>query len=141
MPVAVRVVGLAELRRDLRRVDAALPKELAAVNQQAGEVVAAEARRRAPKGAHQGGGRVSPISSTITAGRRQRAATVSIGGARSPHAPVYEFGGTIPRHHSSARTRVTQRAYLYPALEAKRTEVTVLYARLVEQLMSRAFPS
>jgi hypothetical protein len=163
MPAAefagVRVVGLDALRRDLRRLDKRLPGEvLGRANKAAGEIVAGEARRRAPAGEHQGGGTVVPIASSIRAGQQARRAVVSMGGGRTPHAEVTEFGGTIPRrgvdptvsatvrarHQSYARhglsvTHVEQRAFLYPAIYAKSDEVVARYEQLVADALGDAF--
>ena len=135
----VEIAGLRELRRALNLVDKQFGKELAEANNQAAEIVAAEARRRAPSGPHQGGGTVVPIAASIRALRGQRRAAVSMGGAKTPHAEPTEFGGTIPRHHSLAHTHIQQRAFLYPAIAAKRAEVVQTYAYLVDRLTSRAF--
>jgi hypothetical protein len=96
--------------------------------------------------------------SSIRPGGTQRAGYVAIGGARSPHAPVYEFGGTIPRRgqgastvakiqarHGSfekaglAITRVRARPYLYPAIAAKTDEVVEFYGRVLDRISRRAF--
>lgn len=157
--VGIRVVGLAQLRRDLRAVDRKWGPELGKTNFQVASVVVAEAERRAPRGVHQGGGKVAPISSTITALRRQQAAAVSIGGTRSPHAEVIEFGGNIPRrgsdpavvtrarqHHKSFRragvsslTHVAAQPYLYPAIDATRERVVNMYGLLLDRLLGRVF--
>ncbi len=135
----VEVVGLYELRRALNQVDRQFGRELAETNNRAAEIVAEEARRRAPKGPHQGGGAVVPISGSIRALRGQRRAAVSMGGAKTPHAEPTEFGGTLPRHHSSSRTTVVQRAFLYPAIGAKTGEVVQSYQYMLGRLMGRAF--
>lgn len=135
----IRVLGLAELRRDLKRLGAQWPKELAKANNRAAEVVAAEARRRAPAGPHQGGGSVTAITQSIRATKAQRSASVSFGGPRSPHAAPTEFGGTLPRHASRSRTTVRQRAFLYPAIAAKTDEVVLTYQAMLERLMDAAF--
>jgi len=155
----IEVVGLRDLRRELRRVSTEFPKELAIANQKAAEVVAKEARLRAPEGRHEGGGLVVPIKSSITVGRQQSRGVVSIGGARTPHGVVTEFGGTIPRmgshrgqvkeaqakHRGFRRyggisvTHVRKQAYLIPALDAKRDEAVEVYNELVGDIMRRAF--
>jgi hypothetical protein len=156
---AIEVTGLRELRTALRQASAELPRELARVNQQAAEIVAAEARRRAPEGPHEGKPAITPVRQSIRALRQQSKGVVAIGGARSPHAVVLEFGGTIPRRGQSkllvvqqqrahrgferaglAVTRVRAQPYVYPALDAKRDEVVEAYADLVGKLLHRAFP-
>jgi hypothetical protein len=137
----VEVVGLREFRRELKRIGPQWPKELRQANKDAAELVAAEARRRAPRGPHEGGGRVVPIHLNIRALGSQRAGQVATGGARSPHGPVYEFGGSIPRRgDTAARTQVRAQPYIYPALGAMRDEVVEFYGEAVDRVSRRAFP-
>ena len=139
---AIEVHGLREFRRELRQAGQQFPRELRQANRDAAEVVVPEVRRRAPKGPHQGGGNVQPIAASVRAGGTQRAGYVAVGGARSPHAPVYEFkGATLPRHASEARTQVTAQPYIYPAIEAKADEVVEVYGQALDRLTKRAFPS
>jgi hypothetical protein len=137
---SIQVKGLRELRRELKRIDRELPRELAKVNQEVAEIFAGEMRTRAPKGPHQGGGRVTPIAPSVKAGRQQARGVVAIGGARSPHALPINFGGTIARYHSTSRTRVVAREFIFSSLGAKRDEGVDRYGELLEKLMRRAFP-
>jgi HK97 gp10 family phage protein len=159
---AVEVVGLRELRRELKRAGEEFPKELRAANAKAAEVVAVEARRRAPRGPHQGGpkGRPPvPVASSIRTYGLAGKAQVGIGGSRTPHGQVLEFGGSVPRRgQSKALVRQQQRAhrgfqraglavtmvkaqpYLYPAIAATREEVVDVYGAALDRLMRRAFP-
>jgi hypothetical protein len=136
---AIEVHGLRDFRRELRRMGQEFPRELRQANKGAADLVAPEARRRVPRGPHQGGGRVQPIIASVKAGGTQRAGYVAIGGARSPHAPVYEFGGTLRRHASASRTQVTARPFLYPAIAARTDEVVDFYGRALDRLSRRAF--
>jgi len=137
---AVEVHGLREFRRELRQAGQQFPKELRQANKDAAEVVVPEVRRRAPKGPHEGGGNVQPIVASVRAGGTQRAGYVAVGGARSPHAPVYEFpGATLPRHASESRTRVATQPYIYPSLDAKADEVVEVYGKALDRLTRRAF--
>lgn len=135
----IRIEGLSELRRALRQVSPQWGPVLGKANQDAAQIVATEATRRAPRGPHQGGGRVAPISSTITALRKQNKGVVAMGGARSPHAPPTEFGGTLPRHASSKRTRVAKRPFLYPALQYREPQVIETYGKALEKIMRTVF--
>ena len=137
---AIEVHGLREFRRALREAGQQFPKELRQANKEAAELVAPEVRRRAPKGPHEGGGRVQPIVASVRAGGTQRAGYVAVGGARSPHAPVYEFGGTLRRHASTVRTQVMARPYVYPSVEAKADEVVDFYGEALDRVARRAFP-
>lgn len=131
----VEVAGLRQLRATLTAADPALVTQVAQANNRAAEVVAAEARRRAPAGPHQGGGTVTPIRASVKALRAARAAAVAMGGARSPHAAPTEFGGTLRRFNSTSRTRVTHRAFLYPAIEATRPEVIRVYTLALNRIV------
>lgn len=167
--VDIEVLGLRELRAELRRLGGDWPKELQRAHQNAAEIVEREAERRAPRGPHEGGGAVRPIVSSIRSGGTQRMGYVAIGGAASPHGPPTEFGGTIPRRgfkgvsrtekrkgkiiagkvHAAERfktrvavsvTRVRRQAFLYPAIDAKRAEVLEAFGEAIDRLTRRAFP-
>lgn len=136
----IEVVGLRDFRRDLGRVGPEYRRMVRQINLDAAEVVAKEARRRAPRGPHEGGGRVVPLWTNIRALASQTRGQVATGSARAPHGPVYEFGGTIRRHASSSRTQVRAQPYMYPALDAKADEVVEVFAEGVDRVTRRAFP-
>lgn len=161
MAAKVYVQGLREFRRELKRAGEEFPRELRQANRDAAGIVATAARIRAPRGPHEGGGRVAPLVTSIKAGGTQGRGYVAIGGVRSPHAQVLEFGGSIPRRGRdpslvakaragrrsfesvgiTSRTRVRKQAYLYPAIDAKRDEVVEFYGRAIDRIARRAFPS
>ncbi|HJU01347.1 MAG TPA: hypothetical protein VJ966_09095, partial [Actinomycetes bacterium] len=66
---------------------------------------------------------------------------VAVGGASTPHGPVLEFGGTLRRYHSEARTQVRAQPFIYPALADQREQVMDTYEAAVERLTARAFPA
>jgi hypothetical protein len=137
----VEVEGLREFRRELRQAGQQWPKELRQANKDAAEIVAEDARRRAPRGPHLGGGRVRPIVSSIRALASQGRGQVAVGGASTPHGPVLEFGGTIPRRgDTGARTQVRAQPSLHPALAAKGDEVVEFYGEALDRVYRRAFP-
>jgi len=153
----IKVHGLTELRRALDQAADRMPEGIAAANLKAAEVVAADARLRAPKGPHQGGGTIVPIFASIQAISTARRGYVAFGGRLSPHAPVYEFGGSIPRRGTRAThgalirtarkkhlgfgfvgvpvTDIRKRAYVYPAIAAKADEVLRTYGAAVEAVL------
>lgn len=155
----IKVVGLDALRRDMAKLDQRLPGEvLGKANKQAAEIVATDARRKVPRGPHQGGGYVETIGSSIQTGESANRATVSIGGPAAPHAEVIEFGGTIPRRgsdptavariqarhqsyerHGLAVTRIKARPYLYPAIYDTQSEVIERYAGLIGEAYAAVF--
>lgn len=159
--MTVRTVGLRELRQALIAASRAAEDEVAAASVEAAEVVAGAARRRAPAGPHEGGGRVVPVRLSIASGREHLAGTVSMGGPRSPHAEVVNFGGHIPRRGAdrtavalarrrkrsfastgvSSLTRVVGREFLYASISSESGRVEEIYADAVDRVFARAFPN
>jgi phage gpG-like protein len=82
---AVRVEGLRELRRDLRRIDPQIAKELQRELKDAAGKVAAEAALLAPRRTGALAESYRPFTSGNIAGVR----------SRLPYAAVHEYGGTI----------------------------------------------
>jgi hypothetical protein len=146
-------MGLSELRQALKAVSKDAPKELAKVNKQAGDIVVAVARPRAPHGKHEGSGPIIPIANSIRASQTAGKVAILAGGKRTPHAAPYEFGGTIARaghkgetlrlHYKtnkaahSGRTHIKKHAYLIPAIEASRQRVMDMYLGLVDSMVKR----
>lgn len=151
----IRVSGITELRKALAQANSDAPKELAKANKQIGMIVVPEAQRRAPHGKHEGGGAVLPIALSIKAAQLQTKVTITAGGPKSPHAAVYEFGGTIPRANAHGRkivrhgrgyqaqlgrsrvTHIKRRPYLYPAVTAKLNQVVDAYFAMVDRILAK----
>lgn len=106
------------------------------MNHRAGEIVATEARRLAPKGAHLGGGSITPISESIRSATQASSVVVMAGGAKSPHVQAIEFGGTIPRFHSRRKTRVRKRSFIYAALENKLGQLEKEYLAMLDGVLA-----
>lgn len=163
--VHVQVKGLNTFARQCRQIGKEAQAKLRETNLHAAELVVPEVVRRAPKGKHEGGPKnrqVQPISTSIRAVAGQRFAAVRAGSARSPHAPVYEFGGSIPRRGTRAthgeviataraqhrrfgqfgipHTRINPRPYVFPAVEAMVPRLKDRYMRDFTKLVGRAFP-
>lgn len=100
----IEVHGLRELRAALKAAEGRSPKEIQQANKDAAEIVASTARRRFHRGPHQGGGIVLPAADSVKAQATSGRGIVAFGGQRSPHAPVRNFGGTIPRRGTTSRT-------------------------------------
>jgi phage gpG-like protein len=83
----VRIEGLAELRRALRRIDKTLDRGLAVKLRSVGQLVQGAARREADKFRKSG-----RLSGSIRVSVRQRQASIY---SNLPQAPVHEYGGTI----------------------------------------------
>lgn len=118
MPVsesAVRVEGLAELRRALGGIDKALPKHLAKRLKAVGERVAANARGRMPS-------RSGRARSSVKAGTSGNTAHVQGGRKAIPYYGWLDFGGTLRptggRRNTQRRPKLKKGRYLYPAIDA-----------------------
>lgn len=100
MRMHVRVVGLRELRRTLRRAQADMA-DLKTANARAAATVANAARPRSPR-------KTGRLASTVRGNRAVGRAVVSAGGARAPYAPVIYWGW--PARSIPARPWIAQTA-------------------------------
>lgn len=135
---AVRVEGLADFQRELRRLDSKLPRELTAANRAAAEMVAERARSRA-----RGLGSVAAKSApSIKAAAEQRRSKINLGDNRHPFALGAEFGGR--RRPTTQQfepwTGKTGR-FFYPTIRDTEDEFMAVYERAIDQLARAAFPS
>ena len=136
----VRVEGLADLQRELRKLDSKLPRELRQANLKAAELVATAARSKASSL----GGVAAKTAPSIKAAAEQRRSKVTIGGPKYPFAMGAEFGGqgrptTMQFKPWSGRDSGAG-YFLYPAIRGTRDEFIEVYERAIDQLMRAAFP-
>jgi hypothetical protein len=115
----IKVSGLREFRRDLRRLDKSLPKGIRAAGNTAAGIVVAEARPRVPVGPAKGGHAKSSLKAASTA----TAARIAFGGGRFPYAPWLDFGGRVGRRHSVKRPVLKEGRYVWKAFAVKRRQV------------------
>jgi hypothetical protein len=130
----VRVEGIPELRRALRRAEDGLQKELGKAHKRSADVVAAAARARTPV-------RSGALRASIKAGGSQRFGTVKGGSSKVKYFGFIDFGGTIAipsRMTVIQRTFISEGRILYPALASKRSEMERYYEREIEALIRRA---
>jgi hypothetical protein len=135
VPPVAGIEGLADLRKVLKAMDRDLYRELPKRLRKAAEPVAEEARRRAPRG-----------RSPIPRGRRPRKRLVDTirpfarGNVAGVRADVVAPGGyPYPRRieyegSGGNRSGTGPRAFMGPALEAKRDEVMREVARVLDDL-------
>lgn len=112
MAGAVRIEGLADFRRDLRRINPALAKGVRVGLKDAAQIVAYEAQRRAPVASGAMKASVKAFASGNRAGVRVNARRVSA---------KYPSGYRYPRRIEFGKGGA--RAFVGPALEAKRPDV------------------
>lgn len=146
----IRVVGLVDLNRELRKVSRDLPVGLKEANYR----VAKHITDRAELKAKTLGPGFERAARSLSASRSGRAAQVGLGGARAPDAGGWEFGAQHNQVHNTTRGLMIgwnqfpvwrgnqDRAgyFLYPTIRAEAAEVLEMYAQMIDQLVARAFP-
>lgn len=104
----VKVHGLREFARELRKMDSDLPKALRLAMNESADVVVDEARPRVPVRSGRARKTVKPRS-TRTLVR------VVGGGKRAPYYPWLDFGGRVGRGLSVRRPFIKEGRYIYAA--------------------------
>lgn len=117
MSDAIRIEGLTQLSRGLRRIDNEAPKGLRLVMNEAANVVVDTARPTMPRKSGRAQGAVR-AKSTRTESR------VSAGSSRAPYVPWLDYGGEgrIKGRPAKREFRKGGR-YVYPAYHASRSKI------------------
>lgn len=106
MTEAIRVQGLREFSRSLKRLDADLPKALRVALNQVSTLVIGETQPKIPS-------QSGRARSSLRASSTRTAVRVSAGGSRARHYPWLDFGGRVGIRRSVARPFVADGRYLY----------------------------
>lgn len=115
MAEPIKIEGLSKFTRELKALDAAVPKMQRVALNQAVEIVLGYARPRVPK-------RSGRAAASLKARSTATSVRVAAGGSRAPYYPWLDFGGRVGRNKSVRRPFIGDGRYIYPALEAKRAE-------------------
>ena len=110
---AIRIEGLAEFVRNLRKLDRELPKALRIAMNQAAQLVVDDASPHVPT---RSGRAVRSIKTVST----PTSVRVKAGGARAPYFPWLDYGGRVGRRKATRRAFLKEGRYLYPAYFRKR---------------------
>jgi hypothetical protein len=126
---AVRVEGLAQLNRELRRLasDRTWQKELGLTNQKAAKIPVAPMKRQAPRGAT-GGLSTSPRA-LKAAGR----VAIAVGSAKVPYAGPINFGWPA--------RNIAPQEFIYKSITETHDEFMEIYLDMIDDLTTRAFPN
>lgn len=125
MAEAIKITGLNEFVRNLKKLDADLPKMVRVAFNSAADVVVQAARPDIPS-------RTGAAAGSVRAQSTQTAARITGGGRRAPYYPWLDFGGKVGRHKSVKRPFYKDGRYIYAAYFAKRE------AGEFEQVMTEA---
>jgi hypothetical protein len=96
---AIKVQGLKEFSRSLKRLDSNLPKALRLAGNDAAQLVVQDARPLVPIGPGKGGHAASSVKAAST----RTAARVQGGGKKYPYYPWLDFGGGVGPGKKSKR--------------------------------------
>lgn len=106
MAEPIKIEGLNEFVRNLKKIDRDLPKMVRVAFNESADVVVADARPRVAKRSGRARGSVRSRST-------QRFARVSGGGGRAPHYPWLDFGGRVGRRGTVRRPFLKEGRYIY----------------------------
>ena len=109
----IRIDGLREFQRDLKKLNSDLPKAMRIALNEAADIVVGEAVPRVPK-------RSGKAARSIKARSTQTAVRVSGGGNRAPYYPWLDFGGRVGRNKGVRRAFLAEGRYIYAAYGDKR---------------------
>lgn len=126
MTEPIRVEGLREFSRNLKKLDADLPKALRIALNEAADVVVKGARPKVPR-------KSGRAAASVKARSTRTAVRVVGGGNRVPYYPWLDFGGRVGRNKSVRRPFLKEGRYIYASYFANTDEFTkVLEAALLD---------
>lgn len=132
----VRVTGLKELRRELKALEGAWPRELQKVNKAIAELVAEGTRDKlsympgsAPK-----------VVPTVKALAQQMRAVVKVGGGSTIGGIVAMGNIWGAKRYPQFPAHIRGGYALYPTITENHEEITVRYLEMIDDLLKRAFP-
>lgn len=102
----IRIDGLAQFQRDLKKLDSDLPKALRVALNSAADLVVGKARPEVPK-------RSGRAARSIRSRSTRTAVRVTGGGNRAAYYPWLDFGGRVGRNHSVQRPFLKEGRYIY----------------------------
>jgi hypothetical protein len=135
----VQVVGLKELRNELKALEGNFPKELQQANKRAvAEVIIPAAIANASGQSPRWGGRAI---GTIRALATATSAAAAIGTSGVPYVLGKEFGSIKYRQFPPWRGSGPGSGYaFYPAIRSTREQFVEVYGQMLDDLTRRAFP-
>ncbi len=133
-PEPIKIEGLRELRKRLRKATGYAPIGLKVAGNKAAQIVVDEAKPRVPIGPGKGG----HARDSIKAASTQGAARVSAGGKKFPYYPWLDFGGTVGPGKRSRRPFLKEGRYIWAAFADKRDEIEQVLADEMANVASEA---
>ncbi len=112
----IKITGLAEFNRSLRKINADLPKELRGALNTGAEVIVRWGQARIPT-------KSGKARKSLRASSTRTAARVTGGGARVPYYPWLDFGGKVGRKKSVKRAFLSNGRYIFAGYSANAEEI------------------
>lgn len=116
MAEAIKIEGLDQFARNLKKLDADLPKMLRVGLNGAAQIVVDYAKPKVPH-------RTGRAAATIKAQSTRSAVRVSEGGKRAPYMPWLDFGGKVGPNKSVHRPFLKDGRFLYAGLNSRRAQI------------------
>ena len=110
---AIRIEGLSEFVRGVKRMDRESGKMVRLAFNQASQVVVDEAAPRVPR-------RSGRAAASLKARSTQTLARVAGGSSKAPYYPWLDFGGKVGRNDSVSRPFFKEGRYIYKSYEDKK---------------------
>lgn len=127
----IKVRGLAEFSKGLRKLDGEAVKGLRLAQNEAAKVLVDATRPKVPA-------RSGRARATVKARSTRTAARVSVGGNRAPYYQWLDWGGKVGRARSVERRYLSGGRYLYPALVQQRDTIEATLERQLAAVVRRA---
>lgn len=127
----IRVEGLKEFGRDLKKLDSDLPKALRLALNEAADVVVSDAKPRVPRRTGRAAGSMR-VASTRTKVR------VREGGNRAPYMPWLDFGGRVGIRRSVRRAFLKDGRYLYDSYFRNRDDMATVMEKALLNVARQA---
>lgn len=108
MPDPIRIDGLAQFSRNLKKLDADLPKAVRIALNEAADVIVGYAKPKVPR-------RSGKAQASIKARSTRTAVRVQGGSSRVPYYPWLDFGGRVGRKKSVKRAFLKEGRYIFAA--------------------------
>lgn len=128
MADAIKIDGLDQFVRSLKKLDADLPKALRIGFNDAAGIIVDYGKAHMPR-------RTGRASATIRAASTRTAVRVKEGGRRAPYVPWLDFGGKVGRGKATKRPFYKEGRFLYPAL---RDRGDAIHEAIVKALLDTA---
>lgn len=125
----IKINGLAEFSRNLRKIDKDLPKAIRLAANEAADLIVAQARPRVPTGPGKGG----HARSSVRAKSTRTSARVAGGGKKYPYYAWLDFGGKVGKNRSVRRPFIKEGRYIWKAFVDQKSKIEgVMTESLIE---------